>query len=90
MALTACYFVSVLLEGFLLCQPVQFNWDKTIPGECHNENLAYLLAGITNLIIDVLVVVLPIPMLWGLQMPLTKKIGVIGMFSLGFLYDSNK
>lgn len=77
-------FHSVLLEAFVLCKPVSYNWDKTIPGgRCANENLAYLLAGITNLLIDAIVVILPIPMLWRLQMPLCKKLGVVGMFGLG-------
>lgn len=82
--LTSCYFLSVLLEAFVLCKPVSYNWDKTIPGgKCANENLAFLLAGITNLLIDAIVVILPIPMLWRLQMPLIRKLGVLGMFGLG-------
>ncbi|KAI1134209.1 hypothetical protein F5Y05DRAFT_422792 [Hypoxylon sp. FL0543] len=80
------YFLSVLLEGFLLCTPVAYNWDKTIPGgECHHQILAYLIAGSTNLIIDAWVVALPMPMLFGLRMSLLKKLGVASMFSLGIL-----
>lgn len=64
MTLTICYFISVFLETFLLCKPVAYSWDKSIlEGYCRNENLAYLIAGITNLIIEALVVVLPFPML---------------------------
>lgn len=86
MGVTAAYFTSVLLETFLLCKPVQFNWDKSIvDGTCEGQNTAYLVAGITNLVIDVFVVVMPMPMLWGLRMSLRKRLGVIGMFSLGGL-----
>lgn len=67
-----------------MCRPVSYNWDKTVPsGHCTNEQLAFLLAGIMNFLIDVLVVVLPIPMLWRLQMPLSVKLGLLGMFGLG-------
>ena len=83
MAVTSAYFLSVLLETFLLCQPVQFNWDKSIAGTCEGQNTAYLVAGITNLLIDVFVVVMPMPMLFGLRMSLRKRLGVVGMFSLG-------
>lgn len=84
MALTICYFVSVLLEAFLMCHPVAYTWNKSVAkGSCTNLNLAYLLAGITNLLIDALVVILPMPMLWGLQLPLSKKLGLAGMFGLG-------
>jgi hypothetical protein len=85
MVFTAAYFISVLLETFLLCKPVEFNWDKSIVGSCEGQNTAYLVAGITNLVIDVFVVVMPMPMLFGLRMSLRKRLGVVGMFSLGGL-----
>ena len=47
--------------------------------------MAYLAAGIINLIIDVIVIVLPMPSLWKLQMPWPKKIGICAMFGLGTL-----
>lgn len=82
--ISVAYFVSVFLETFLLCTPAAYNWDKSIPGGvCHNQNLAYLLAGITNLVVDAIVVALPMPKLFGLQMNMTKRISIAGMFSLG-------
>lgn len=84
MAAATAYFISVLLETFVLCTPVQYSWDKGIPGgECKGENTAYLIAGITNLVIDLFIVVLPMPMLFGLQMSLPKRFSIAGMFSLG-------
>ena len=84
MIISILYFISVLLETFLLCTPVAFNWDKTIVGRCSGASLvAYILAGTTNLVIDVVVVALPMPMLWNLQLPFGRKIGIMGMFSLG-------
>ena len=74
----------MLLETFVLCTPVQYSWDKGIPGgECKGENTAYLIAGITDLVIDLFIVVLPMPMLFGLQMSLPKRFSIAGMFSLG-------
>jgi hypothetical protein len=86
MVVAGLYFISVLLETFLLCSPVEFNWDKTIPGSCDpNSMVAYIMAGTTNLLIDVFIVVLPMPVLWKLRLPWPKKIAVISMFSLGAL-----
>ncbi|MCJ1263085.1 hypothetical protein MMC22_002955 [Lobaria immixta] len=84
MALTLCYFVSVVLEALLLCRPVPYGWDKSIHGVCGNQQLGFLLTGIVNLIIDVFIVLLPMPMLWGLQMPLMKKVAISGIFGMGF------
>jgi hypothetical protein len=86
MAVTAAYFIMVFLETFLLCKPVQYNWNKTIPGgSCNGENIAYLIAGITNLIIDAFVVALPMPLEFRLQMSLPKRLGVAAMFSPGIM-----
>ncbi|KAI9034893.1 uncharacterized protein KD926_005157 [Aspergillus affinis] len=81
--ITAAYFTMVLIETFALCKPVQYNWDKSIEGHCNGENIAYLVAGIVNLTIDTFIVVLPMPLVFNLQMVLSKKIAVAGMFSLG-------
>jgi hypothetical protein len=88
-ALSFAYFVTVFLESFLLCTPVQYNWDKTVPnGKCANQTLAYLVSGGTNLVIDAFIVVLPMPQLYGLQIPLQKRIAIAAMYSLGALYVS--
>ena len=82
---TAAYFTMVLLETFALCKPVQYNWDKSIKGHCTGENIAYLVAGIVNLTIDTFIVILPMPLVFNLQLILSKKIAVSAMFSLGVL-----
>jgi hypothetical protein len=82
-ALSVCYCISVLLETFLLCTPVEFNWDKIIGDTCDPNTLhAYIIAPSINLVLDVFIVVLSMPLLWSLQMSLLKKLGTISMFSL--------
>jgi hypothetical protein len=81
-----CYCLTTILESTLLCRPFEFNWDKTIEGGyCANERIAWLTAGILNLLLDVVIVVLPLPLLWKLHLPLLKKLGVIFMLSVGIL-----
>ncbi|KAJ5622002.1 hypothetical protein N7528_005234 [Penicillium herquei] len=82
---TAIYFTMVLVETFALCKPVQYNWDKSIEGHCTGESIAYLVAGIFNLSIDTFIVILPMPLVFNLQMILSKKLAVAAMFSLGVL-----
>lgn len=77
------YFVMVFIQSFAFCHPVSYNWDKSIDGTCHDPAMAYLLAGITNLVLDVIIVYLLMPLLWMLQMSRTKKLGISAMFSLG-------
>lgn len=75
----------VLVEGFVLCKPVRFNWDKSIEGECTGEHIAYLVSGIMNLAIDIFIVILPLPVVFRLQMAWSRRISVAAMFSLGAL-----
>ncbi|KAI1633637.1 hypothetical protein F4809DRAFT_652406 [Biscogniauxia mediterranea] len=78
--------VSLSLKHLRFCTPVEHNWDRSIPGgKCDNEQAAYLIAGIMNLVIDAFIVALPMPMLFGPQMSLTKRLSIVGMFSLGGL-----
>ncbi|MCJ1280973.1 hypothetical protein MMC26_000291 [Xylographa opegraphella] len=83
MAVSTLYFISILLETFLLCMPFVYNWNKMIEGTCGNQTLALLMIGAANLIIDAIIVVLPLPLLWRLQLPIWKKVGLVIMFSLG-------
>lgn len=86
MAIALCFCLIVFLEAFLICRPFNYNWDKTIKGSCSNELNIYLGTSIINLLIDVMVIVLPMPMLWRLQMSLSKKIALTGIFGMGAGY----
>jgi hypothetical protein len=78
--------LSVILCGFLLCRPFAYNWDQTIPGgHCNNQILSYILTGSFNIVTDMLVLCLPIPMIWKLQMPFKTKVALTLIFAIGFL-----
>ncbi|KAK5633865.1 hypothetical protein RRF57_009579 [Xylaria bambusicola] len=83
MATSVAFFIIAFLQSFLLCTPVQFNWDKRIPGGVCNQSIGFLLPGMMNLVIDAFIVVLPMPILFKLHLPLFKKLGIAVMFSLG-------
>ena len=38
-----------------------------------------------NVLLDVVVVILPVPTLWRLQIPISKKMMLSGMFGLGIM-----
>lgn len=86
MAIIFCWMVSVVLETFLLCRPLAFNWDTTVPGGvCGDRNAAYIVAGALNVGTDLLVMLLPMPNIWKLQMPVSQRVGLVGVFGIGFL-----
>ena len=72
--------------AFFMCQPFAFNWDQTIPGgHCGNQVLSYKYTGAINLITDVVVLVLPMPYLYSLQLAVYKKVVLMVTFAIGFL-----
>lgn len=77
------YCAVVQLDAFLLCRPFAYHWDNSIDGKCADTTKAYLSAGIISLLIDVCIVVMLLPLLWKLQMPVAKRIGISAMFSTG-------
>lgn len=83
MALTLCFNTVVVLEAFLLCRPFAYNWNKTIDGSCADTRKAWISAGIINLLIDACIIYMPLPLLWKLQIPIAKKIGITAMFGVG-------
>ncbi|KAI1660240.1 hypothetical protein F4813DRAFT_351403, partial [Daldinia decipiens] len=77
--------LGTYMKTFALCTPVQYNWDKSIPGSCTDQSRAYLGASITNLIIDAFIVIFPMSMLFRLQISWLKKLSIAVMFSLGVI-----
>ncbi|MCJ1264136.1 hypothetical protein MMC22_004007 [Lobaria immixta] len=85
-AVCGLFFVFDILAAFLICRPLAFNWDITIPGgHCGNKVAVYIAAHTINFVVDVSLAILPMPILWGLQMSMRKKIELSIMFSLGTL-----
>jgi hypothetical protein len=84
-AITMALLVVILLESFLLCRPFRYTWDKTITGVCGDSTKAYLSVAIVNLIIDLSIVALPMPVLWGLKMAPKKKAVVTAILCLGLV-----
>ncbi|KAF7854217.1 hypothetical protein EAF04_010514 [Stromatinia cepivora] len=59
------------------CTPVNYFWDKTIPGECHlNIEKLFLYASLPNIITDILMLMLPLPFVFRLNMTKKMKVGL--------------
>lgn len=87
MAVSCCLLVIVLFQVGFLCRPFEFNWNKNIPGHCADTNPAYEAVGVINLITDLTIVILPMPALWGLQIPAGRKVALTFMFGVGALVN---
>ncbi|PSK54099.1 hypothetical protein B9Z65_7905 [Elsinoe australis] len=82
-ALAIGYGISFLAAILFACNPVEKSWRPRIPGTCFPPAPFYYGTTTTNLLVDVIVLVLPIPLLWRLQMNRRRKFGLILCFALG-------
>lgn len=75
--------------GILICKPIKYNWDKTIPGgHCGDLNGIFRWTSLPNLITDIAMLILPLPMIWKLHTGLSQKIGLSPTFVTGSMYVS--
>jgi hypothetical protein len=70
----------------VMCRPFRFHWDKSIPGgRCLNEQAIFTWFRVPNIITDVAMLVLPLPVVWNLHTSFNQKIGLTATFITGSL-----
>ncbi|KAI0548666.1 hypothetical protein F4679DRAFT_573986 [Xylaria curta] len=77
--------ISLFIATILSCIPVQREWDTTVPGHCINPVILPYFSGVSSSATDIYVLILPITLLWGLNMNTQRKIRVSSIFGLGIL-----
>lgn len=85
MGIVTLYFVVYTMIIILTCIPIPRQWDTKIPGGCIDVELRLWVTVILNLAIDVLIVALPMPVVWRLQMPFSKRLLISLIFGAGLL-----
>lgn len=86
MVLIVLWAVSQILVAFLQCMPLEAVWNPRVESKCvGNIAAVWYFNGIFNVITDFMIITLPIPKIWQLQMPRMQKIILVGVFMLGFL-----
>jgi hypothetical protein len=87
MFLVVGYNVALIFPLIFACTPIRRNWDVTITdGSCIDRTPLYMATAVLNMITDVLLLVLPIPMVIRLQMPRAQKAGLICIFGVGSMF----
>ncbi|KIW01591.1 uncharacterized protein PV09_07063 [Verruconis gallopava] len=86
LGLTTAYGISFLFATIFQCTPVSlawYQWDGEHEGFCENIKLQGWMCAVLNIIIDVYILILPLPEVAKLKMNLAKKLMLLFMFSLG-------
>lgn len=68
------------------CSPVPYTWDKTIEGgKCFNELAFARFMAIPNVVDGFVMLVMPMPLVWQLELALQQKIALTATFLHGIM-----
>jgi hypothetical protein len=87
--LVVCFGMGNIFSMMLQCQPVSFfwtGWRGDNPGKCTVDvKLFGFIRGGIEIVLDLVILALPLPMLLRLQMTSRKKFQIVSMFCVGFV-----
>lgn len=85
--ITATRGISFFFATLFECLPISQIWTTFYgqTGNCYDYLPMLIATAVSNMIIDILIILLPWHMIWQLQMPTRQKIGVGSIFTLGAL-----
>lgn len=83
--LLAGYNSAIFFAILFGCRPVKRNWDLTVPGTCIDKPSLYIATAALGIASDLVLLLMPIPMILRLQMPSRQKLGLIIFFAIGSL-----
>lgn len=86
-SLCLAWLLGEICTEIFLCSPISAAWDPQLIFTDHCGNLQASILGITisSMLLDVIILCLPLPMIWKLQLPPRHKLVVCGLFLLGGL-----
>ncbi|OHX00016.1 integral membrane protein, partial [Colletotrichum incanum] len=83
-AFIIAFGIAQVVSTCLACVPLRSLWDLTVPGRCIALLDWWLIGSSINLVTDVAIFVMPIPLLRSIMLPLRQKIVLMATFGLGF------
>ncbi len=93
MGVVAIWSVAIFIYDLFQCVPVQAQWDFTIKSAKCVSGPSFVAAAysisVMTIVTDWLYALLPIPMIWSVQMSVQAKATVAFVLSLGILYAAS-
>ena len=86
-SIIVAYTLAIFFSLIFACHPVGRNWDP-IPQSwkmdyCIDRMGVYLATALTNTTSDMILILIPIPIIWRLHVPVRQKLGIAAIFGVG-------
>ena len=77
--------LGCVLASIFQCTPIHKAWDAagTVPGHCINVNALFLANASLDIFQDAVIYILPMRMLYQIQIPKRQKIALMLVFAIG-------
>ncbi|KAI9667129.1 MAG: hypothetical protein M1831_001306 [Alyxoria varia] len=82
--INVAWFLMLFFYVIFSCNPPKLQWDNSVPGKCQPELPGQVLSSLTSVVIDLYILVMPIPTLWKLHMKPLKRVLMVLVFLLGY------
>ncbi|KAK2737926.1 hypothetical protein FQN55_000830 [Onygenales sp. PD_40] len=85
-AFVVLYAIPSIVANVLECSPVAYVYDKSIPGgKCINLTVYWYANAVSTTGTDIIILLLPMPVIRSLRLPSRQKYGLMVIFALGAL-----
>lgn len=86
LALLCIYYTVALIVKIRMCDPIPMYWLGDVPGgSCLDQTAALIADSVISVVSDIIILVLPLPLTWSLQMSRNRKLRVMGLLGAGGL-----
>ncbi|BDD57681.1 hypothetical protein MAP00_003027 [Monascus purpureus] len=83
-AVLVCYYIPMWFIKIFFCRPISAYWNGPLD-KCINQQKVIIADSVLSIVSDLWILILPVPMLWSLQITRVKKIRVSGILGAGGL-----
>ncbi|KAI2866328.1 Rhodanese-like domain family protein [Aspergillus niger] len=78
------WVICITFLFIFICVPVQKLWYPSLPGHCISQVGTWIANATSTIATDLIILFLPLPQVWKLQLRLSEKIALTVAFGLGF------
>ncbi|KAJ5726205.1 uncharacterized protein N7483_007562 [Penicillium malachiteum] len=86
-AAISTYSTALVFALIFACHPIPAGWSLSNPSACIHRTGLHLGTAIANTASDVVLIMIPIKVMWGMHLPLLQKIGALIIFGIGCLFS---
>lgn len=78
------WLIGIVVGTSVLCHPVAKNWYPALPGSCGSTSSLWIGSAAPSVAIDLIILLLPMPIIWGIKASRARRIGLVLTFGLGY------